>query len=71
MLGAHVKEITAALLVLATSDATAIFAYPDDLKLHSSLTLFALISPEDSVFHQALAKFFDGSYDECTLELSQ
>ena len=71
MLGAHVKEITAALLVLATSDATAIFAYPDDLKLHSSLTLFAFISPEDSVFHQALAKFFDGSYDECTLELSQ
>ena len=39
------------------------------MKLRSSMTLFAAVGEEDSVFHQALAKFFSGRMDQKTLEL--
>ena len=53
----------------------AIFGYPDDLKFHSSMTLFdraaALFAeaedPSEGLFHQALAKYFGGKADEATL----
>ena len=46
-----------------------IFGSPDDLKFHSSVTLFAQVdnSPE-SVFRQALAKYFKGMPDRNTLD---
>src|SRR5262245_40743289 len=37
-----------------------IFGSPDDMKLKSSATLFACVSAEGSVFHQLLAKYFQG-----------
>jgi uncharacterized protein (DUF1810 family) len=45
-----------------------IFGYPDHLKFHSSMTLFARASPNDKVFTAALAKYFDGELDSKTLE---
>ena len=45
-----------------------IFGSPDDLKLRSSATLFALVSAPESVFARLLAKYFDGG-DEQTLRL--
>lgn len=42
---------------------------PDDLKLRSSLTLFALASPNESAIRAALGKYFDGKPDPRTLEL--
>jgi uncharacterized protein (DUF1810 family) len=49
--------------------ASRIFGYPDDLKLKSSMTLFAQVSPEGSVFEQVLEKYFDGQRDQKTLAL--
>lgn len=42
---------------------------PDDLKLHSCATLFALVSESGSVFHAVLGRFFDGAHDDATLRL--
>ncbi|MNT84480.1 hypothetical protein D3C72_2244940 [compost metagenome] len=46
-----------------------IFGHPDDLKFHSSMTLFAQVAAADSVFHQALNQYFHGILDAWTLEL--
>lgn len=48
-----------------------IFGSPDDLKLRSSLTLFAAMSSDSSVYQKALAQFFDDKPDEKTLEMLQ
>ncbi len=45
-----------------------IFGYPDHLKFHSSMTLFATSAPEGSIFHAALQKFFGNRPDQPTLD---
>jgi len=45
-----------------------IFGYPDDLKFHSCMTLFASVTAENQVFIDALRKYFSGEFDEQTLE---
>jgi uncharacterized protein (DUF1810 family) len=69
VLGQRLKEICAALLDVKTADAYQIFGSPDDVKLKSSMTLFATVAEEGSVFEQVLDKFFDGKKDERTLAL--
>ena len=44
VLGAHMKELCEALLSLETNDAVEVFDWPDDMKLKSSMTLFAILS---------------------------
>lgn len=63
VLGARLREISEALLELSTSDASAVFWYPDDLKLRSCMTLFAAAAPECETFSRVLSKFFDGKPD--------
>jgi uncharacterized protein (DUF1810 family) len=46
-----------------------IFGHPDNLKFHSSMTLFAQIAPKGSVFHKALDQYFHGIRDDWTLQL--
>lgn len=70
VLGARLRECAAALLGIEGRTASDIFGYPDDMKLRSCATLFALVSPAGSVFHQLLDKYFDGQLDEKTLRLS-
>lgn len=41
--------------------------YPDDLKLQSSMTLFATLAPPASIFHQVLNIFYAGKMDARTL----
>ncbi len=41
---------------------------PDDVKLRSSLTLFAEVAPDEPRFAQGLATFFGGEADPATLE---
>lgn len=69
VLGAHLVEISRALLALETNNADLVFGYPDNLKLRSSMTLFAQIREADPFFGQVLDKFFDGKPDQRTLEL--
>jgi uncharacterized protein (DUF1810 family) len=45
-----------------------IFAYPDYLKFHSSMTLFAEAAPENQCFKAALEKYFEGVPDRSTVE---
>jgi uncharacterized protein (DUF1810 family) len=52
-----------------TRSATEIFGSPDDMKLRSSATLFASVSPPGSVFAQLLDRYFDGQPDPQTLAL--
>ncbi|WP_294158510.1 DUF1810 domain-containing protein [uncultured Selenomonas sp.] len=62
-------EISEALLGLESNDADDVMGFPDNLKLRSSMTLFALAEPECKVFQKVLDKFFDGAMDERTVEL--
>jgi uncharacterized protein (DUF1810 family) len=50
-------------------DISAILGYPDDLKFRSSMTLFAAAAPEESIFEDALKKFFHGEHDPLTIRL--
>ncbi len=68
-LGNHLTEISLTLLTLTTNDPFEVFGYPDHLKLRSCMTLFALISEKNSVFEQVLQKYFNGAYDQRTLNI--
>ncbi|MCI6099448.1 MAG: DUF1810 domain-containing protein [Selenomonas sp.] len=61
-------EISEALLALPSNDAEDVMGFPDNLKLHSSMTLFALADPSCTVFRRVLDKFFGGKMDERTVE---
>src|SRR5258706_6937504 len=57
ILGPRLLECAEAALNVQGTSATEIFGSPDDLKLHSSATLFAAISPPNSPFERLLNKF--------------
>jgi uncharacterized protein (DUF1810 family) len=67
VLGARLREC--ALLVNAVEGRTAseIFGFPDDLKFHSSMTLFAKAG-DGAEFYRAIEKYFGGEMDPGTLE---
>lgn len=69
LLGTRLVHISALLLSLETNKPTEIFGFPDDIKLRSSMTLFALARPEEPVFQQVLDRFFGGGKDPLTLRL--
>ena len=65
----HLIEISEALLALDSSDAGDVMGYPDDLKLRSSMTLFAEAAPDVEVFGKVLDKFYGGKKDQRTLDI--
>ena len=67
-LGPRLVACAEAALGVQGSTANQIFGSPDDLKLKSCATLFACVSPEGSVFHKLLDKYFQGGRDEKTLQ---
>ena len=69
LLGPRLEVISRAACDLEHGSALNVFGSPDDLKLRSSATLFASVSPAGSEFERLLAKYFDGQPDERTLEL--
>ena len=69
VLGPRLRECTALVNAAEGRTLDQIFGYPDDLKFHSSVTLFAEVeNSADSVFRQALVKYFDGRPDRKTLD---
>ncbi|MGM9811843.1 MAG: DUF1810 domain-containing protein [Muribaculaceae bacterium] len=66
ILGARLREITAALLQHRGEKAEDIFGGIDALKVRSCMTLFDAVSPND-VFNEVLDAFYHGSPDEYTL----
>jgi uncharacterized protein (DUF1810 family) len=69
VLGPRLTECAEALLEVEGRSAHDIFGSPDDMKLRSCATLFAHVSPQGSVFHRLLGKYFQGERDGATLHL--
>ena len=69
VLGARLVEISSELVKLPGSEAGRVFGSPDDLKLRSSMTLFAAVPGADPVFQTVLDKYFGGVPDVKTLQL--
>lgn len=69
ILGRRLIELCEALLNLETTSALKVFGSPDNLKLHSSLTLFSELPQTNPIFEKLLQKFFLGKKDRITLDL--
>jgi uncharacterized protein (DUF1810 family) len=68
VLGERLRACATAVLSHDGENIGAIFPHPDDLKFHSSMTLFADVAPDEAVFQACLDRFFDGAADPATLE---
>lgn len=69
LLGSRLVECSNIVLQITGRSASAIFGAPDDMKLRSSMTLFAAVPESDPVFAQILEKYFGGQPDRRTLDL--
>jgi uncharacterized protein (DUF1810 family) len=69
VLGARLRECTRLVNEVEGRSVDEIFGYPDNLKFHSSMSLFASVAPQEPLFHQALQKYFGGKLDPNTLAL--
>jgi len=69
LLGPRLVRCCVAVMEIEGRSAHNIFGSPDDMKLRSSMTLFASVSPAGSVFEQVLEKYFGGEADPQTLRL--
>jgi uncharacterized protein (DUF1810 family) len=69
VVGPRLIECAEAVLSVEGRSATEIFGSPDDLKLLSSATLFANVSPPGSVFDRLLETYYGGVRDEKTIRL--
>lgn len=68
VLGGRLRECTQAVLLHAPDGAaprslSQIFGSPDDLKFHSSMTLFHRAAPDDPLFGESLNAFFGDRED--------
>jgi uncharacterized protein (DUF1810 family) len=68
VLGPRLRECAALLAATEGRSAREILGYPDDLKVRSSMTLFARAGSDD-VFRRVLDAFYDGQEDPATLAL--
>ncbi|WP_222909007.1 DUF1810 domain-containing protein [Pseudomonas sp. DNDY-54] len=71
LLGPRLQACAQAMLLHRDRSARQILGSPDDLKLRSSMTLFAAIAPEQPLFQQVLDTFFEGEADSQTLSRLQ
>lgn len=69
LLGQRLINICNVLLALKENDPGKILGSPDDMKLKSSMTLFASLPDVDPVFDKILTKFFNGEKDNKTLKI--
>jgi uncharacterized protein (DUF1810 family) len=69
VLGKRLPECTEAVLGVEGRSVSEIFGYPDDMKLKSSMTLFAHVAGRQSLFERVLDKYFRGERDLRTLHL--
>lgn len=66
-LGPRLRECAALVAGIEGRSIEQIFDHPDDLKFHSSMTLFARAAPHEPVFASCLEKYFAGQPDPHTL----
>lgn len=68
ILGPRLRECTRLVNLVDGRSIEQIFGYPDNLKFHSSMTLFAAVTSDNEVFVKALQKYFGGQPDGQTLD---
>ncbi|MEM1295293.1 MAG: DUF1810 domain-containing protein [Verrucomicrobiota bacterium] len=68
-LGPRLLECCKLILGVEGKSATDIFGFPDDVKLRSSMTLFAQTSDPPEEFQSVIKKYFGGQGDDQTMEL--
>ena len=68
ILGPRLLECAELVHAVRGRSAHEIFGSPDDLKLRSSMTLFAAARPEATVFAEVLQQYFGGEVDRLTTE---
>lgn len=69
LLGSRLKTCCEIVNSLEGASVAQVFGHPDDLKFHSSMTLFAYVAGEQSPYRAALIKYFNGQEDAQTLRL--
>jgi uncharacterized protein (DUF1810 family) len=70
VLGTRLKLCTETVLSIKQGRLDDIFGAPDDMKFHSSMTLFARAAGDaQSPFHRAIERYCEGRMDERTLAL--
>ncbi|HEY0845551.1 MAG TPA: DUF1810 domain-containing protein [Noviherbaspirillum sp.] len=68
VLGPRLRECARLVADIEGSPIDRIFWYPDDMKFHSSMTLFARATGDNAVFVECLDKYFGGEPDQATLD---
>ncbi len=68
VLGPRLRQCTRLVIAVEGRSIHQIFGSPDDLKFHSSMTLFAHATEDKELFTEALKKYFDARFDAATLE---
>jgi len=68
ILGPRLIELTCLVNSIEGRSADQIFQ-GDEVKFHSSMTLFSLASPAQCAFSNALNKYFDGKADQLTIRM--
>jgi len=69
VLGQRLRECTQLVLNVEGRSAEEIFGYPDHLKFRSCMTLFLTAATDNTIFKDALLKYFDGKPDQMTLDI--
>lgn len=69
ILGSRLREICGIVNGVEGRTAYQIFGSPDDMKLRSSMTLFAKATEDNAVFVEVIRKYFGGEWDQRTVEL--
>jgi len=67
-LGKRLRECTRLVTVINGRSIQDIFGYPDHLKFHSSMTLFAHATDDNQIFLDALRKYYRSEFDQQTIE---
>jgi uncharacterized protein (DUF1810 family) len=67
LLGPRLRECSRLVAAAGAASIEDIFGYPDDMKLRSSMTLFAEAGSDNQVFLDCLQKYFAGAPDPSTL----
>ena len=67
LLGPRLRECAGLVAQIEGRAAEEIFGWPDDMKLRSSMTLFAHASDDNADFVAVLQKFYGGEEDPATL----
>lgn len=67
VLGTRLRECTQFVNAASGTNITAIMGSPDDMKLRSSMTLFARTSDDNAAFLAVLDKYYGGEEDPATI----